>query len=132
MDWGNIFQFLVILALLGIATVIKLNMKFLQKHLIPVSMIAGFLGLGVSVLCEFGFSYQLFDRAFLEKLIYHLMGIGFISLALKDRKAKKSRAIANTGFAIVNTYAVQAIVGLAVSLDTVLYDTAQTFSLLPA
>ena len=31
MDWGNIFQFLVILSLLGIATVIKLNVKFLQK-----------------------------------------------------------------------------------------------------
>ncbi len=69
MDWGNIFQFLAILSLLGIATVIKLNMKFLQKHLIPVSMIAGFLGLGLSVLCEFGFSYEIFDRSFLEKLV---------------------------------------------------------------
>ena len=116
MDWGNMFQFLVLLSLLGIATVIKLNMKFLQKHLIPVSMIAGFLGLGLSVLCEFGFSYEIFDRSFLEKLVYHLMGIGFIAMALKERKKKKSRAIANTGFAIVNTYAVQAIVGLAVSL----------------
>ena len=116
MDWGNIFQFLVICLMLGIATIIKLNMKFLQKHLIPVSMIAGFLGLGVSVFCEFVLDYQLFDRAFLEKLVYHLMGIGFISLALKERKSKKSRAIANTGFAIVNTYAIQAILGLAISL----------------
>lgn len=116
MDWGHIFQFLVLCLLLGIATVIKLNLKFLQKHLIPVSMIAGFLGLGASVLCEFVFDFKLFDRAFLEKLIYHLMGVGFISLALKERKSKKSRAIMNTGFAIVNTYALQAIIGLAVSL----------------
>ncbi len=116
MDWGNMFQFLVILAMLGIATVVKLNIKFLQKHLIPVSLIAGFFGLAASVICEFVFDFQLFDRSFLEKLVYHLMGVGFISLALKERKTKKSRAIANTGFAIVNTYAVQAIVGLAVSL----------------
>ena len=116
MDWGNMLQFLIILTLLGIATVIKLNIKFLQKHLIPVSMIAGFLGLGLSVLCEFGFEYEIFDRAFLEKLVYHLMGVGFIALALKERKKKRSRAIANTGFAIINTYALQAIVGLAVSL----------------
>lgn len=116
MDWENMFQFLVILAMLGIATVTKLNIKFLQKHLIPVSMIAGFLGLGASVLCEFVFDFQLFDRSFLEKLVYHLMGVGFIALALKERKTKKSRNIANTGFAIVNTYAVQAFLGLAVSL----------------
>ncbi|MCK5130318.1 MAG: sodium:glutamate symporter [Clostridiales bacterium] len=116
MEWGNIFQFLVLCVMLGIATIIKLNLKFLQKHLIPVSMIAGFLGLGVSVLCEYVFDYQLFDRSFLEKLVYHLMGIGFISLALKERKTKKSRAIANTGFAIINTYALQAILGLGISL----------------
>ncbi len=116
MDWGNMFQFLVLLSLLGIATVIKLNFKFLQKHLLPVSMIAGFMGLGLSALFEFGFSIELFDRSFLEKLVYHLMGVGFISLALKERKKKKSRAISNTGFAIINTYAIQAIVGLAVSL----------------
>lgn len=116
MDWGNIIQFLVLCLLLGIAIVIKLNFKALQKHLIPVSMIAGFMGLGVSVLCEFVFDFHLFDRQFLEKLIYHLMGVGFIALALKERKSKKSRAILNTGFAIINTYAVQAIVGLAVSL----------------
>ncbi len=116
MDWGNMFQFIVLLALLGIATVIKLNFKFLQKHLLPVSMIAGFMGLGLSALFEFGFAIELFDRSFLEKLVYHLMGVGFISLALKERKKKKSRAISNTGFAIINTYAVQAIVGLAISL----------------
>lgn len=115
-EWGGVLQILLLFVMLGIAIILKLNAKFLQKHLIPTSMIAGFLGLIVNIVGEYGFGYIIFDRNFLSELIYHLMGIGFISMALKERKKKKSKAILNTGFAIINTYAWQAIIGLAMSL----------------
>lgn len=114
--WNIVLQLLLLGVMLGIAIIIKLNVKFLQKHLIPTSMIAGFLGLGLNYLCKYIFGEEIFDRAFLSQVIYHLMGVGFISMALKERKKKKSKAILNTGFAIINTYAWQAIVGLALSL----------------
>lgn len=114
--WQYLLQFLILCLMLGIATVIKLNVKFLQKHLIPTSLIAGFLGLVTSIVFEQCFSIIVFDRGFLEKLVYHLMGIGFIALALKDKKSKRNRDIVNTGFAIVNTYAWQGIIGFGISI----------------
>lgn len=114
--WNMVIQVLLLCVMLGIAVIIKLNVKFLQKHLIPTSMIAGFLGLFLSIIGKYVFDVTIFDRDFLGDLIYHLMGVGFIAMALKERKKKKSKAILNTGFAIINTYALQAILGLAVSL----------------
>ncbi len=114
--WSVVFQILLLGVMLGLGIVIKLNVKFLQKHLIPTSMIAGFIGLGVNIIGEYVFDYVIFDRNFLSQVIYHLMGIGFISMALKERKKKQSKSIFNTGFAIINTYAWQAIVGFGLSL----------------
>ena len=114
--WSYAIQILLLGTMLGLGIVIKLNVKFLQKHLIPTSLIAGFLGLAVSVVSTYVFKYTIFDRNFLSQLIYHLMGIGFISMALKEKKKKQSKAIFNTGFAIINTYAWQAIIGFGVSL----------------
>ena len=114
--WSYAIQILLLGTMLGLGIVIKLNVKFLQKHLIPTSLIAGFLGLAVSVVSTYVFNYTIFDRNFLSQLIYHLMGIGFISMALKEKKKKQSKAIFNTGFAIINTYAWQAIIGFGVSL----------------
>jgi len=114
--WNVVVQILLLGVMLGLGIVIKLNVKFLQKHLIPTALIAGFLGLAVNIVGEFVFDYIIFDRQFLGQVIYHLMGIGFISMALKEREKKQSKSIFNTGFAIINTYAVQAIVGFALSL----------------
>ncbi len=114
--WSIVLQILLLGVMLGLGIIIKLNVKFLQKHLIPTSMIAGFLGLGLNIIGEYVFDIMIFDRQFLSQLIYHLMGIGFISMALKERKKKQSKSIFNTGFAIINTYAWQAIIGFGLSL----------------
>ena len=114
--WSIVIQLLLLAVMLGAGIVIKLNVKFLQKHLIPTSMVAGFLGLAVNVIGEYVFHIEVFDRNFLSQVIYHLMGIGFISMALKERKKKQNKGILNTGFAIINTYAWQAIIGLGVTL----------------
>ena len=89
------------------------RIKFFKKHLVPTAIFGGFLGLilGPEIL-----GWVPFDRAALEKMVYHFMAIGFISLALKKREKKSTENITNTGFAIVNTYVWQAMLGLGVSL----------------
>ncbi len=111
--WDFLINFVYLTLLLGIAMVIKLNAKFLQKHLVPTSMIAGVIGfvLGDEILGLMHFNIDI-----LEKIIYHLMSVGFIALALKDRSKNKDEDNVSTGFFIINTYIFQAIVGFGISL----------------
>ena len=124
--WHFVLQFLFIGAFIGLALILKLNIKGLSKHLIPTCMIAGALaflfgseGIGALITLITGAPtriYVPFDRELLFTAVTHLMSIGFIALALKDREGKNNRAVVKTGFAIVNVYLWQAIVGFGVTL----------------
>jgi len=111
--WDFVLQFIYLALVFFIGLLIKTKFKLFAKHLIPMSIIAGFIGLllGPEVLKVIPF-----DGAVLEKFVYHAMSIGFISIGLKDRRSKKNSAIVKTGFFIVNTYAFQAIIGITISL----------------
>ncbi len=112
-SWGYIWEILVISLFLGLATYIKRSFKFFKKFFIPNAIIAGFIGLllGPQVL-----NLVPFDSSRLGTIIYHLMSIGFIALALKDRTTKKNKDIVNTGIIIVNGYVLQGIIGFGLSL----------------
>lgn len=112
-SWTIIVDLSILSLLLGIGTYLKSTFKIFQKYVIPTSMIAGFIGL------FFGpelFNVLPLNSERLGNIVYHLMAIGFIALALKDRSRKKNRNIVNTGTYIVSTYLVQGIVGFSVSL----------------
>ena len=112
-SWSTVLQFTFLFTLLGISLIIKAKIKFFKKHLVPTALFGGFLGLvlGPEIL-----GWVPFDRLALEKMIYHFMAIGFISMALKKREKKSTENITNTGFAIVNTYILQAVLGLGITL----------------
>ena len=112
-NWNAVLQFIFLFALLGISLIIKSNIKFFKKHLVPTALFGGFIGLilGPEIL-----GWVPFDTDILQDIIYHTMAIGFIALALKKRKKKVSESITNTGFAIVNTYILQAAIGLGITL----------------
>ncbi len=112
-SWGYIWEILVISLFLGLATYIKRSFKFFKKFFIPNAIIAGFIGLllGPQLL-----NLVPFDSSRLGTIIYHLMSIGFIALALKDRTTKKNKDIVNTGIIIVNGYVLQGIIGFGLSL----------------
>ena len=122
--WPLVLQFLYIALFIGIAFILKLNFKFLRKHLIPTSMIAGGLAFlfgkeafGALTGAIFGTAvYVPFDQTVLFTSVTHLMSIGFIALALKDRVGGNNRDVFRSGFGIVNTYLWQAIVGFGVTL----------------
>lgn len=112
--WSYIWDILVICLFLGIATYIKRSFRFFEKFFIPNAIIAGFIGLllGPQVLRLVSFNSEHFGT-----IIYHLMSVGFIALALKDRSGNvKNRDIVNTGIIIVNGYVLQGIIGFGLSL----------------
>lgn len=111
--WSYIWDILVICLFLGLATYIKRSFRFFERFFIPNAIIAGFIGLllGPQVL-----GLVDFDPEHLGTIIYHLMSIGFIALALKDRNTVKNRDIVNTGIIIVNGYVLQGIIGFGLSL----------------
>ena len=111
--WSYIWDILVISLFLGLATYIKRSFKFFKRFFIPNAIIAGFIGL---LLGPQFLKLVSFDSEHLGMIIYHLMSIGFISLALKDRNTAKSKDIINTGIFIVNGYVLQGIVGFGLSL----------------
>lgn len=122
--WGVALYFSGVAACLGLATVLKLKIKLFQKHLMPTAMVAGLIGFIALQTARYGIGWVSEEKLTqiqheLGYMISHLMAVGFIALALKDRSKKKNRNIANTGFAIVSTYMVQGILGLAVSLAMV-------------
>lgn len=119
--WVIALYFSGIAACLGIATVLKLKVKIFHKHLMPTSMLAGAIGLIALQLARYGFGWLSEEELQqiqhdLGFLVSHLMAVGFIALALKDRNKKKNTDIVNTGYAIVKTYMAQGILGLAISL----------------
>ena len=115
--WGPVKQVLFLMLLLGISLIIKSNIKLFKKHLIPTTLFGGLLGfvIGQVIWPALGWG-QVFDSAMLQNLVYHAMSIGFIAMALKKRKKKSTENITNTGFAIVNTYVLQAVLGLGVMM----------------
>lgn len=119
--WYIALYFSGIAACLAIATVLKLKVKVFQRHLMPTSMLAGAIGFIGLQLARYVFGWisegQLQQvQHELGFLVAHLMAVGFIALALKDRNRKKNKDIVNTGYAIVKTYMSQGILGLAISL----------------
>jgi ESS family glutamate:Na+ symporter len=119
--WIIALYFSGIAACLGIATVLKLKVRIFQKHLMPTSMLAGAIGFIALQLARYVFGWL--DEETLRKiqhelgyLVSHLIAIGFIALALKDRNKKRNTDIVNTGYAIVKTYMVQGILGFGISL----------------
>jgi len=107
-QWTSILDFALLSLFLAIATFFKRRINFFQKYLIPTSIIAGFVGLALVPVAGM-------DKTRLENMVYHLMAIGFIALALKDRTRQKSKDVGNTGFFIVSTYLVQGIIGLVLT-----------------
>lgn len=112
-EWTYVIDLTLLSLFLGIALYIKRTVKFFQTFLIPTSIIAGFIGmiLGPDILNIVKLNS---DR--LGNIIYHLMAVGFIALALKERPRDKSKEVVNTGLFIVSTYIVQGILGFGLSL----------------
>ncbi|MBQ3079992.1 MAG: hypothetical protein IJC48_08365 [Clostridia bacterium] len=122
-DFG-VWQLVIITAVLMgamlAANALRRKIAFLRRSLIPASVLAGFIVLIVSGLYELITGEKMMNPSMLETLTYHGLGLGFVALALrrldKQRNAKARRDIFNTSLVVVNTYLVQLVAGLIISL----------------
>jgi ESS family glutamate:Na+ symporter len=111
--WSYIWDILMLSLFMGLATYLKRSFKFFERFFIPNAIIAGFIGL---VLGPQFLNLTPFSAEHMGNILYHLMSVGFISLALKERNTEKNRDIVNTGIFIVNGYVLQGIIGFGLSL----------------
>lgn len=112
--WNPIIQVGIIAALIILSNILRRKVKFVRQSLMPTAVIAGFILL---ILRSTNVIHV--DPVFLEKVTYHALGFGFISLSLKVPEKDTSDTPltgAKSGALIVGTYLVQAVVGLVVTL----------------
>ncbi|HNZ78020.1 MAG TPA: sodium:glutamate symporter [Bacilli bacterium] len=122
--WQLIVQFGIVSLMLLIANIVRRKVKLFRNLLFPTAIIAGFIGLGVKYLI-FGLDIQIdgqliLTNDFLEAVTYHAIALGFIAMGLKSVKKEDTKKVNGkpfkTGLVIVNTYLLQGIVGVAITI----------------
>lgn len=129
--WSAILLIAAILGSLLIANTVKRKIKPLRNSLIPVSVLGGIILLIVSVVVKSITGKYLFDMDsfcagstrsgmdILEIVTYHCLAIGFIAMTLRKGKGKdktRTRDVINTGLTTVNTYLIQAALGVIITI----------------
>lgn len=131
----EVWSFLLILGTLLfsmlIASTLKRTFKFLEKSLIPVSVLGGIILLVISTIVYFATGDYLFNLPIyspneftyngmevLELITYHSLGIGFIAMGMRfsDRKFTKQRSVEifDSGVTTVNGYLLQVFIGMVI------------------
>ena len=121
---SQVWSFVLTLALLFIAmiaaSVVRSLWRGIRRALIPSAVLGGFMLLLVNFAAKTLFHKPLYSTELLEILTYHGLGLGFAALALRRTEKKtdaRSRSGAfDSGVAVVNTYLLQAVLGLAVTI----------------
>ncbi len=126
--WGVIDLIAVLMLALLAANLMKKLIPALKKSLIPSSVLGGVMLLLVAVVYEAVTGKNMFNGSFfggsgsgvLEILTYHCLGLGFVATTLKPSNGvfsrQRTREIFDSGVAVVGTYLIQAVFGLAVTL----------------
>ena len=123
--WSAIIQLGMIAGLMLFANMLRRQIPFVRKSLMPVSVIAGFLMLAIKIVLDKCFGIRdLFNIELLDTVVYHCIALGFIAMSLRviDTKgAEGERAVgARSGALIVGSYLVQGLTGLAVTIGIAL------------
>src|SRR5690554_3678735 len=122
--WNILIQVAIISTMLLVGNVIRRKVKAFRNFLFPTAIIAGFIGLGIKYLI-FGLNIKIegeyvLTNGFLDLVTYHAIALGFIAMGLKQVKNDKTNKIkgrpVKTGLVIVNTYLLQGIIGLTVTI----------------
>jgi ESS family glutamate:Na+ symporter len=100
-----------------IATILRAKVRFFQKYLIPNALTAGFLLLPFY---NFALPALGYSSNRLGELVYHLLNISFIAMTLRSSppkiKGHKGGGVLGMAAGILSGYALQALLGLALTL----------------
>ncbi len=114
--WAWLIQFFIIVVALLVANLIRCNVPLFRRSLLPSALLAGLL-----ILClkPFGFFASMVDKSSMEIVTYHALGLGFVAMALKNKKIKSATTtikVVETGAVTASTYILQGLVGLLVTV----------------
>ena len=110
-QWSMFINLGIISAGLLLATFIRTKVNFLQRFLIPNSLLAGFILLP---LYNFVFPYLGLSTVDLGQMAYHLLSLSFVALSLKalPRKKPGRGRIFGTTLSVLFQFGVQGFIGL--------------------
>ena len=114
--WRWLVQFCILATALLLGNVLRTQVPFLNKSLLPSALLGGFLLL---LFKQFPDCRQLINKPMMEIVTYHALGLGFVALALKNDKIESKSSpmkVIETGALTAATYVIQGIVGLTVSI----------------
>lgn len=135
--WSFILLAAVLLSSMILAHLLKKNIPFLNKSLIPASVLGGLIILLFTTIYkvitkESFFNLTIFSivdnqgnqvvkgTEVLETITYHCLAIGFIAMAFRNTKKenskKRTKEIFDTGVTTVSTYLIQALIGLVITI----------------
>ncbi len=126
--WGTINLIAVLLLSLLTANMLKRKIKFLEKSLIPTSVLGGTILLIIAGFYDLVAKTPMFETKFfaengyntLEIITYHTLALGFIASTFKSSKGKlspqRASEIFNTGVTTVSTYLLQGFVGMGITI----------------
>lgn len=118
--WSFVITLSVLMGSMMLANLLRRNIRFLRKSLVPSAVLGGFLALALDAVYKAVFGSSMFDLSTLEALTYHGLGLGFVALAwrhLDGVKGKKARRdVFNTSTVTVGGYLLQGIAGLVITI----------------
>ena len=119
--WAWLIQFFIIVVALLVANMVRCNVPLFRRSLLPSALLAGLL-----ILClkPLGFFSTLVDKHSMEIITYHALGLGFVAMALKNKKIKSATStmkVVETGAVTASTYILQGLVGLLVTVPLFLW-----------
>lgn len=119
--WAWLIQFFIIVVALLVANLVRCNVPLFRRSLLPSALLAGLL-----ILClkPFAFFATLVDKQSMEIITYHALGLGFVAMALKNKKLKSATStlkVVETGAVTASTYILQGLVGVLITVPLFLW-----------
>ena len=119
--WAWLIQFFIIIVALLVANLVRCNVPLFKRSLLPSALLAGLI-----ILClkPLGFFADLVDKQSMEIITYHTLGLGFVAMALKNKKIKSATStlkVVETGAVTASTYILQGLVGLLITVPLFLW-----------
>lgn len=114
--WSFLSQFFMLAVAMLLGNTLRRKVPLIRKSLVPTALLGGALILILKVIPAFE---AFINYAAMETVTYHCLAIGFIAVALKRVKSKQSTSIKTlleTGVVQGATYALQAALGLAITI----------------
>ncbi len=119
--WAWLIQFFIIVVALLIANLVRCNIPLFRRSLLPSALLAGLLILCLKPIDAFASTV---DKHAMEIITYHALGLGFVAMALKNKKIKSATStikVVETGAVTASTYILQGLVGLLITVPLFLW-----------